>query len=351
MPSVFEPDLLASEYSLVRVHQMSSFSMLSFLSSTSLQGVSPIQPTSLQGVSSIQLETLPTLSFSMSSFLSSTSLQAVSSIQLETLPTLSFPTSLSLSSTSFQTVSPFSSEPLPSITSIATINPVLFTTFNSATTTISLKTTSTAVLSPTSVSSTGSPQLPLTIATTIGGIMGAVTLLAFLIFIAVRCRRKQILSVTPFNYLSTAGPARVGSQAWLKSQSTPGAVRPSSRGPSTVQYSDKNIEEYSWNLPLSDISRVDQSSSDLHDDCDASASTIARLQRARELEKLYPIAHPSRVRTTDHYFHHGGENWIDQMVMEDYSRGPSEELPAYPRSAKSLKSREADHNSFPSSYP
>jgi hypothetical protein len=85
-----------------------------------------------------------------------------------------------------------------------------------------------------------------------------------------------------------------------------------------------------------------------------SPSTIARQNRNRELEKLYPFT--SYTRTTDRYG--SGENWVEQMVTEDSAQEPSEELPAYPRSAKSLKStsREADGDGdgyfvLPSSYP
>ena len=95
------------------------------------------------------------------------------------------------------------------------------------------------------------------------------------------------------------------------------------------------------------------------DENHASASTIARRHRAYELEKLYPLRSSPRVHTG----YDTGENWVGQMVTAHRSREPSEELPAYPRSAKSLKSnsREADrdhhdaggddHFVLPNSYP
>lgn len=98
------------------------------------------------------------------------------------------------------------------------------------------------------------------------------------------------------------------------------------------------------------------------DEHHASPSTIARRHRAYELEKLYPLRSSPRVYTNGY---DSGENWVGQMVTADRSREPSEVLPAYPRSAKSLKStsntRETDlghhdaggddHFVLPSSYP
>ncbi|KAG2336421.1 hypothetical protein BDR05DRAFT_1063656 [Suillus weaverae] len=90
------------------------------------------------------------------------------------------------------------------------------------------------VLSPlvqsTSVPDTNSdPQSPPHMVAIIGGAIGAVTLLALLIFIAIWYRRKRRLSGTLFTLPSTARTAQIGSEVWLKSQSIGDDIRPSSR--------------------------------------------------------------------------------------------------------------------------
>ncbi|KAG1840495.1 hypothetical protein DFJ58DRAFT_810505 [Suillus subalutaceus] len=188
--------------------------------------------------------------------------------------------------------------------------------------------------------STPKPQLlPPTIGALIGGTVGAVVLLALLTFIVLRRRRAQQLSVTPFNFLSTARPTQVESQVGLKFQSASGAVRPSSGSSSFIQYSDSCLAEYSGNRSPS--SATDHISSHLIGD-EISPSNVPRRYRSREIEKLYP--YPSHVPTPDQYPNHSLESWTEHMVKDGCSQEPSEELPAYPRSVEHLGSKEADHD-------
>ncbi|KAG1722243.1 hypothetical protein EDB19DRAFT_1768593, partial [Suillus lakei] len=283
---------------------------------------------------------LPTLTSS----LSSTSFR-VTSTSFRVTPT-SFQVTSTLVPSPVTPTAPLTTAPAPSPLPSESIT---FTSISSS------NTVSSPLVPTTTAAGTNSPQSPHTIAAIVGGTAGAVTLLAFLVVVVVRRRSKQKLSVTPFNLLSIVEPTWVESQACrLKSQSASGAVRPS-RGPPFVQYSDTCLEDYSWNISLSDTS-ADRISSHLPNDYDASVSTIYMLQleRPRGLDGLYPIAYPSHIHAPDHYCHHNEEIWFDQMVTKDCSREPSEELPAYPRSATSLKSREADRDNrdgFPSSYP
>lgn len=202
----------------------------------------------------------------------------------------------------------------------------------------------------TSVPDTNSgPQPPPYMAAIVGGAVGAVALLALLIFIAIWYRRKRQLSVTPFTLTSTTRTAQNGSEVWLKSQSIGDAIRPNGRGPSSIQHSDACLVEHPGNGCPSFV--ADSVSSHLPDDDDPFASVIVVRQQSHGLEKLHP--HPPRSRTSNHYCHSRIENWVEQVVMEDCSREPSEVLPAY-RSTKSLKSEEAGHNDRcipPSSSP
>ncbi|KAG1769864.1 hypothetical protein EV702DRAFT_1049529 [Suillus placidus] len=193
---------------------------------------------------------------------------------------------------------------------------------------------------PSSVSDTTSnPQLPPTIGAIVGGTVGAVVLLALLIFIVLRRRRKQQLSVTPFNLLSTTGPTLIESRVGLKFQNATGAIRPSSRSSSFIQYSDGCLADNSGNRSPS--CATGHISSHFADD-EISASSVARRYRSHELEKLYP--YPSHVPASNQYRHHSVESWVEHMDTDGCSQEPSEELPAYPRSVKSLRSREADHD-------
>ncbi|KAG1745643.1 hypothetical protein EDB19DRAFT_1691701 [Suillus lakei] len=299
-------------------------------------------------LSSLLSEPLPTLTSSLSSTsfrVTSTSFR-VTSTSFRVTPT-SFQVTSTLVPSPVTPTAPLTTAPAPSPLPSESIT---FTSISSSNTV-----SSPLVPTTTSAAGTNSPQSPQTITAIVGGTAGAVTLLAFLVVVVVRRRSKQKLSVTPFNLLSIVEPTWVESQACrLKSQSASGAVRPS-RGPPFVQYSDTYLEDYSGNISLSDTS-ADRISSHLPNDYDASVSTIYMLQleRPRGLDGLYPIAYPSHIHTPDHYCHHNEEIWFDQMVTMGCSREPSEELPAYPRSAKSLKSREADRDNrdgFPSSYP
>lgn len=186
---------------------------------------------------------------------------------------------------------------------------------------------------------TSNPQLPPTIGAIIGGTVGAVVLLALLIFIVLRRRRKQQLSVTPFNLLSTTGPTLIESRTGLKFQNATGTIRPSSRSSSFIQYSDCCLADNSGNRSPS--CATGHISSHFADD-EISASSVARRYRSHELEKLYP--YPSHVPASDQYRHHSVESWVEHMVTDGCSQEPSEELPAYPRSVKSLRSGEADHD-------
>ncbi|KAG2129036.1 uncharacterized protein EDB93DRAFT_1256424 [Suillus bovinus] len=186
---------------------------------------------------------------------------------------------------------------------------------------------------PSSVSDTASkPILPQTIGAITGGIVGAVVLLALLTFIVLRHRRKNQFSVTPFNLPSTAGPTQVEGR---KFQSASGAVRPSSRSSSFIQYSDGCLVEYSGNGSPSYA--TDQISSHFVDD-EISGSSVARRYWSHRLEKLYPYL--SHVPASDH---HSVESCADHMVTDGRSQEQSEELPAYPRSLDSLRS-ETDHD-------
>ncbi|KAG1721929.1 hypothetical protein EDD22DRAFT_854271 [Suillus occidentalis] len=167
----------------------------------------------------------------------------------------------------------------------------------------------------TSVPDTNSdPRSPSRIAAIVGGAIGAIVLLVLLILIAIWYRNKRRLTVTPFTLPSTAAQTR--SEVWHKSQGIDDAVRPSSRGPSSVQHPDACLMERSGRRCPSFV--ADSVSSRLPDDDDAFASVVALHQQS-----------------------HGVENWVRQVVLEECSRESSEVLPAY-RSTKSLKSREGD---------
>lgn len=256
--------------------------------------------------------------------------------------------------------SSYTTYPTPSTSSGATVTPISDTPVTISSTTMSLQpvlasstvsnstvTVSSPLPQSTSVPGTNSdPRLPSNIAAIVGGAIGAIVLLALLIFIAIWYRNKRRLTVTPFTLPSTAAQTR--SEVWRKSQGIGDAVRPSSRSPPSVQHSDACLMEHSGSRCPSFV--ADSVSSRLPDDDEAFASVIALHQQSHGLEKLYPS--PSRVRTSDHYRHSSVESWIRQVVLEDCSREPSEVLPAY-RSTKSLKSREGDddHVVLPSAHP
>lgn len=250
----------------------------------------------------------------------------------QSLPMLDPSTYTTFSTSSDLTV--VSTSDTSAITTTMSLQPVL------ASSTVSLSNTvmvSSPLAQPTSVPDTNSdPQSSPHTAAIVGGAIGAVALLALLIFIVIWHRRKRRLSVTPFTLPSTTRTAQIGQGVGLNSQSIGDAVRPSSRGPSFVQYSDAGLLEHSGNRYLSFI--TDSVSSHLPDDDDPFASVIVLGQQSNGLEKLYPS--PSRARISDHYRHSSVENWVNQVVLEDCSREPSEVLPAY-RSTKSLKSGEA----------
>ncbi|KAG2339474.1 hypothetical protein BDR05DRAFT_951112 [Suillus weaverae] len=125
----------------------------------------------------------------------------------------------------------------------------------------------------TSVPDTNSgPQPPPYMAAIVGGAVGAVALLALLIFIAIWYRRKRQLSVTPFTLTSTTRTAQNGSEVWLKSQSIGDAIRPNGRGPSSIQHSDACLVEHPGNGCPSFV--ADSVSSHLPDDDDPFASVI-----------------------------------------------------------------------------
>lgn len=298
----------------------------------------------------------------------STMSSANSSSQCETLGLAtgcSVPTTTPQTFTSTQQAPPIPSSyttyPTSSTPSDATVTPISDTPVIVSSTTMSLQpamtsgtvSNSTIMISSPLPQSTlvpdadSGPQLPSRIAVIVGGAIGAIVLLVLLIFIAIWYRNKRRLTVTPFTLPSTAAQTR--SEVWRKSQGIGDAVRPSGRGPPSVQHSDACLMEHSGSRCPSFV--ADSVSSRLpDDDDDAFASVIALHQQSHGPEKLYPS--PSRVRTSDHYRHSGVENWVKQVVLEDCSREPSEVLPAY-RSTKSLKSREGDddHVVLPSAYP
>lgn len=170
------------------------------------------------------------------------------------------------------------------------------------------------------------PASSITIAAIIGGTVVGVALLALLLTcIVVRSRRTgRILSVTPFNLSSTA----------QRNIAVPSLLN--GRGTFIIQRPAQDSRDGSPSTP----SRVDPISFQLPNDCDTSPSTVARRRRFYELEKLYP----SRAHSTDGYRHDNGDNRAEHIVACDRSREPSEELPAYPRSMESSRSREADHD-------
>ncbi|OJA15763.1 hypothetical protein AZE42_05341 [Rhizopogon vesiculosus] len=209
-----------------------------------------------------------------------------------------------------------------------------------------------------------------------GGTIGAIALLGILIYIVMWCRNRKMLAITPFDVTPTAGPTPVWSRNLnygrrVGAGADAGVVRPNSTASSFIQYSDACLAEFESRsgfmtadlTPSASFMPMPMSDED-EDDRHASASTVARRYRACELEKLYPsprVRYDSGdVRGTGRYDSTGGENWVEQLVTASCSSSPepSEELPAYPCSAKSLKStsREADrgrdgHFVFRSSFP
>ncbi|KAG1862329.1 hypothetical protein C8R48DRAFT_210950 [Suillus tomentosus] len=191
---------------------------------------------------------------------------------------------------------------------------------------------SSASAQSTSVSDTNSdPQSPPHTAAIVGGAIGAVALLALLIFIAIWYRRRRQLSVTPFILPSTATAAQTVSPVSLRAQSIGDAVRPDNRSLSSV-YSDPYRMEYPGNKHSSFL--IDSVSNHLPDNDDDFPSVIVLHKQSNGLERL--DLSPSRTCTSDHYRHSSVENWVQQVVMEDCSRESSEVLPAY-WSTKSLK--------------
>ncbi|KAG1729561.1 hypothetical protein EDB19DRAFT_1832347 [Suillus lakei] len=181
---------------------------------------------------------------------------------------------------------------------------------------------------PSAVSDTNSnPQLSPTIGAIIGGTVGAVVLLALLTFVVLHRRRTRQLSVTPFNLLSTAKPTEIESRARLKFQGASGAVRPSSRSSSFIQYSGADLAEHSGSISPS--CATDHISSQLPEDV-ISVSSVARRYRSHELEKLYP--YPSPIPASNQHRHQSVQSWVEHIVTDACSQEPSEELPAYPRS-------------------
>lgn len=264
--------------------------------------------------------------------LSTTSFQTPAQQSPPTPSSYLYPT---LTSSSDVTVAPTSDTSVT--TTMTSPQPVLASGTVSSSSTIMV---SSPLAQSTSVPDTNSnPQPPPYMVAIVGGAIGAVALLALLIFIAIWYRRKRRLSVTPFTLTSTTRTAQNGSEVWLKSQSTGDAIRPSARGPSSIQHSDACLVEHPGNGCPSFV--TDSISSHLPDDDDPFASVIVVRQQSHGLEKLHP--HPPRARTSNHYCHSSIENWVEQVVMEDCLREPSEVLPAY-RSTKSLKSEEAGHN-------
>ncbi|KAG1823773.1 uncharacterized protein BJ212DRAFT_1296327 [Suillus subaureus] len=300
--------------------------------STSPTLTSPI-PTSPTPTSSHSTSSSPSSSFQCDGncSLSTTTLQM--SAQQTTPISDSYTTYTTFSTSSDAAVAPTSD--IPATTATMLSQPVLASAGASSSSTVMV---SSPLAQPTSVPDTNSdPQSPPHTAAIVGGAIGAVALLALLIFIVIWHRRKRRLSVTPFILPSTT--AQIGAGVCLNSQSTGDGVRPNSRGPSLVQYSDAGLIEHSGNRYLSFI--TDSVSSHLPDD--PFASVIVLGQQSNGLGKLYPPPSPSHARNSDHYRHSSVENWVKQVVLEDCSREPSEELPAY-RSTKSLGSGEADHD-------
>lgn len=169
------------------------------------------------------------------------------------------------------------------------------------------------------------PASPMTMAAIIGETVVGVALLALLLTcIVVRSRRTgRISSVTPFNLSSTA----------QRNIAIPSPL--SDRGTFIIQHPAQDSRDGSPSTP----SRVDPILFQLPNDSNTSPSTVARRRRFYELEKLYPsCAHSPGYR------HDNGDNRAEHMVACDHSREPSEELPAYPRSMESSRSREADHD-------
>lgn len=191
---------------------------------------------------------------------------------------------------------------------------------------------SSASAQSTSVSGTNSdPQSPPHTAAIVGGAIGAVALLALLIFIAICYRRRRQPSVTPFILPSTAAVAQTVSSVSLRAQSIGDAVRPDNRSLSSV-YSDPYRMEYPGNKHSSFL--IDSVSNHLPDSDNEFPSVIVLHQQSNGLERLDLSS--SRACTSDHYCHSSVENWVQQVVMEDCSRESSEVLPAY-WSTKSLK--------------
>ncbi|KAG1785406.1 uncharacterized protein HD556DRAFT_131533 [Suillus plorans] len=176
------------------------------------------------------------------------------------------------------------------------------------------------------------PASSITMAAIIGGTVVGVALLALLLTcIVVRSRRTgQRSSVTPFNLSSTA-QRNIAVPSPLSGRET-FIIQP--------EYLDSCTTQNSRDGSPSTPSRVDPIPFQLFNDSSTSPSTVARRRRFYELEKLYP----SCAHSPDGYRHDSGDNRAEHIVASDRSREPSEELPAYPRSMESSRSREADYD-------
>ncbi|KAG2105858.1 uncharacterized protein F5147DRAFT_702229 [Suillus discolor] len=179
------------------------------------------------------------------------------------------------------------------------------------------------------------PASPITMAAIIGGTVVGVALLALLLTcIIVRSRRTgQRSSMTPFNHSSPA-QRNITVPSPLSGRET-FIIHP--------EYLDSCTTQNSRDGSPSTPSRVDPIPFQLFDDSDTSPSTVARRRRFYELDKLYP----SCAHSQNGYRHDSGDNRAEHIIANHYSREPSEELPAYPRSG----SRGADHDVLPSSHP
>ncbi|KAG2129037.1 uncharacterized protein EDB93DRAFT_1108817 [Suillus bovinus] len=252
-------------------------------------------------------------------------------------------------------------------TSATTTATTTMTSLQSVLPSSSVSLSSTVVISSTLAHSTAVPDTnskpqspsPSYTAAIVGGVVGALALLALLIFIAIWYRGRRRLSVTPFIFPSITTTTQTGSNVWLQSQGIRDAARasssigdivrpsgirdaihPSSRGPSSI-YSQPCLVEYPGNR-CPPVATDSVSFRSPENDNDFSSVIILR-QQSNGLENLDP--YPSHARTSDHDCHSSVANWLNQVVMESPSPEPSEVLPAY-RSTKSLKNGKAGHDDY-----
>ncbi|KAH7929941.1 hypothetical protein BV22DRAFT_92499 [Leucogyrophana mollusca] len=162
-----------------------------------------------------------------------------------------------------------------------------------------------------------------TIKIIIGATVGGIALLAALLFFFIRRRRRNRMTPRPFPYQDLPDPPLTPVPAF------PSGILVKNRPSVYIPAANSRVSTTSSFIQYPDACGLAEPSPSPRPD---DASAIARLERDRELEMLYPargyISKEAREVARD--------RWLNQLIEpERTSPTPSEYLPPYPRSAKS----------------